>query len=137
MPWYHARTVTSEFWFGPADTRAEAIAKGKLRHGSRFAVAQGKPFENDLNVFEPNVAPVFDRFDSLNDQNFGENGEGGPLHWDDEACADLSRRLNRVFAEWATEHGYERGWQLDLADPEEIRPVLTLARPDRHTGRDD
>jgi len=38
---------------------------------------------------------------------------------------------------WATEHGYERGWQLDLADPEEIRPVLTLARPDRHTGRDD
>jgi hypothetical protein len=65
MPWYHARTVTSEFWFGPAVTRDEAIAKGKLRHGSRFAVAEGKPFENDLDVFESTIAPVFDRFDSL------------------------------------------------------------------------
>jgi len=120
--------VTSEFWFGPAVTRDEAIAKGRLRHGSRFAVAEGKPFDNDLNVFDPNIAPVFDRFDSLNDLNFGEEGEGGPLHWDTEACADLSCRLNTVFAEWARLHGYERGWQLDLADGEEIRPVLTLAR---------
>ena len=47
---------------------------------------------------------------------------------DAEACADLSRRLNTVFAEWARSLGYERGWQLDLADGEEIRPVLTLAR---------
>ncbi len=128
MPWYHARTVTSEFWFGPAVTRDEAIAKGRLRHGSRFAVAEGKPFENDLGVFDPDIAPVFDRFDTLNDQNFGEEGEGGPLHWDAVACADLSRRLNAVFGEWARSHGYERGWQLDLADGEEIRPVLTLAR---------
>jgi len=50
------------------------------------------------------------------------------LHWYDEACADLSRRLNRVFAEWAKEHGFERGYQLDLADGEDVRPVLTLAR---------
>lgn len=127
MPWYHARAAASEFWFGPSETRDEAIEKGRTRHGTRFWVAEGKPFENDLDVFEPNVAPVFDRFDALNDHNFGEEGEGGPLHWNGEACADLSRRLNRVFAEWATEHGYQRGWQLDLGDAQEIRPVLSLA----------
>lgn len=127
MPWYHAPAATSEFWFGPSDTRDAAIAKGKERHGPRFWISEGKPFENDLKVFEPNVAPVIDRFDTVNEQNFGEDGEGGPLHWDEEACADLSRRLNAVFARWAIEHGYQRGWQLDLGDSEEIRPVLTLA----------
>ena len=127
MAWYHAARAASEFWYGPSDTRDEAIAKGRARHGSKFCVAEGKPFDNNLTVFEANIAPVFDRFDSLNDQNFGEEGEGGPLHWDAEACADLSRRLNATFAAWATEHGYDRGWQLDLGDPEEIRPVLTVA----------
>lgn len=129
MAWYHAASSEAEFWFGPAETREAAIANGRIRHGSgRLWIAQGKPFENDLDVFEADVAVIVDRFDSINEQNFGEDGEGGPLHWDEEACADLSRRLNATFAAWATSHGYHRGWQLDLADAAEVRPTLTLAR---------
>lgn len=129
MAWYHAAAANAEFWFGPADTREAAITNGRTRHGTgRFWVAQGGPFAADLRVFESDVAPVVDRFDSINGEIFGEDGEGGPLYWDDVACADLSKRLNAVFADWATTHGYHRGWQLDLADGEEVRPTLTLAR---------
>jgi hypothetical protein len=132
MAWYHAATADAEFWFGPADTRDAAIANGRVRHGpGRLWVAEGKPFEADLRVFEPDVAPVVDRFDSINGEIFGEDGEGSPLYWDEEACSDLSRRLNATFAEWATKHGYQRGWQLDLGDAEEVRPTLTLARSAR------
>ena len=131
MAWYHAATADAEFWFGPAATRDDAIARGRARLGTgRLWVAEGKPFENELRVFATDVAPVVDSFDRINELNFGEDGEGGPLHWDEEACADLSRRLNAAFAEWATKHGYHRGWQLDLADGEEVRPTLTLARAD-------
>lgn len=132
MAWYHAPAVDAEFWFGPSETRDAAIAKGRAHHGPvRFWVAEGKPFGNDLDVFEPDAAPVVDSFDRINEQNFGEDGEGGPLHWDEAACADLSRRLNAVFAEWATQHGYQNGWQLDLGDGEEVRPLLTLAEVTR------
>jgi hypothetical protein len=128
MAWYHAAAVDAEFWFGPSDTRDSAIAKGRVHYGPvRFWIAEGKPFGNDLEVFDPDVAVVVDSFDRINEENFGEDGQGGPVHWDAAACADLSRRLNAVFAEWANEHGYQNGWQLDLADGEEVRPLLTVS----------
>ena len=126
--WYTATERDAELWFDGGDTREEAIAKGRTRYGTAtFWIGLASARGNRLDIFDEAVTPVTLAFDDANEENFGEDGEGGPNHWGPEDCADLSRRLNVVFAAWAQEHGYERGWVLDFAEREEIRPVLTLA----------
>lgn len=129
--WYTATALDAEFWFDGGDTREEAIAKGRARYGAEtFWIGLGAPVANNLDIFDQAVTPVTLAFDDANEANYGEDGEGGPTHWGPEDCADLSRRLNVVFAAWAQEHGYERGWVLDFSEQHEIRPRLTLA----HSG---
>lgn len=130
MPrWYFASEKDAEYWLGGSDTRAEAIEKGRFwAKGEAFWIGLGAPTENKLDIFDRIATPVTLAFDDANEAGYGEDGEGGPHHWDEEHVADLSRRLNAVFGAWAREHGYERGWILDLTEQEEIRPILTLSR---------
>lgn len=127
--WYFASEIDAEYWFGGSDTRAEAIEKGRFwAKGEAFWIGLGTASANKLDIFDTAVTPVTLAFDDANEENYGEDGEAGPNHWDEDHCADLSRRLNAVFGAWAREHGYERGWMLDFTEQEEIRPILTLAR---------
>lgn len=127
--WYYAFEMDAEYWFGGSDTRAEVIEKGRLcAKGETFWIGVGSPTSNRLDIFDKAATPVTLAFDDANEANYGEDGEGGPHHWDETHVADLARRLNAVFAVWAGEHGYQRGWILDFTDQEEIRPILTLAR---------
>lgn len=127
--WYYASNSDAEYWFGGCDTRADAIEKGRAwAEGESFWIGFGTTPLNRLHIFDEAVTPVILAFDEANEENYGEDGEGGPTHWDEDACADLSRRLNAVFGTWAREHGYERGWILDVTDLAEVRPLLTLTR---------
>lgn len=127
--WYYARERGAEYWLGGCLTRDEAINRGRAwATGETFWIALGAPFKNKLDIFDESATPVTLAFDDANEANYGEDGEGGPHHWDEAHVADLSRRLNNVFADWAQERGYQRGWVLDLTEQAEIRPILTLAR---------
>ena len=127
--WYYAREMDAEYWLGACLTREEAIDRGRAwAKGETFWISLGTPFTNKLDIFDEAATPVTLAFDDANESNYGEDGEGGPHHWDEADVADLSRRLNTVFSDWAHEHGYQRGWVLDLTEQAEIRPILTLAR---------
>jgi hypothetical protein len=127
--WYYAREMDAEYWLGGCLTREEAIDRGRaLGKGETFWIGLGVPNENKLDIFDEAATPVALAFDDANEANYGEDGEGGPHHWDETHVADLSRRLNAVFADWARERGYQRGWIFDITDQAEIRPILTLAR---------
>lgn len=127
--WYYASEINAEHWFGSCLTREEAIDRGRAwANGETFCIGLGVPTENKLDIFDKAATPVTLAFDDANEANYGEDGEGGPHHWDETHVADLSRRLNAVFGEWAQERGYQRGWILDITEQAEIRPILTLAR---------
>jgi len=127
--WYYASELDSEYWFGGCLTREEAIDRGRaFAKGDTFWIGLGAPTDNKLDIFDKEATPVTLAFDDANEANYGEDGEGGPHHWDETHVADLARRLNTVFAEWAREHGYQRGWILDFTEQDEIRPILTLSR---------
>ena len=125
--WYYASDPEAEYWLGGCETRDHAIDKGRAwAKGESFWIGLGTTPLNRLHIFDEAVTPVVLAFDDANEENYGEDGEGGPAHWDENACADLSRRLNAVFGAWAGEHGYERGWILDVTELAEIRPILKL-----------
>jgi hypothetical protein len=127
--WYYASEREAELWFGSCLTREEAIDRGRAwAKGETFWIGLGAPDDNKLDIFEKAATPVTLAFDDANEANYGEDGEGGPQHWDEAHVADLALRLNAVFGEWARGHGYQRGWILEFTDLEEIRPILTLAR---------
>ena len=127
--WYYAIENDAEYWHGSCLTREEAIDRGRAwAKGKTFWIALGVPADNEVDIFDELATPVTLAFDDANEANYGEDGEGGPHHWDETHVADLARRLNAVFGEWAREHGYQRGWILDFSDQEQIRPILTLAR---------
>jgi len=127
--WYYGGDVDSEYWLGGCLTREEAIDRGRAwAKGETFCIGLGAPSDNKLDIFDKSATPVILAFDDANETNYGEDGEGGPHHWDEAHVAELARRLNALFGEWAREHGYQRGWVLDFTEQEEIRPILTLAR---------
>lgn len=141
---YYSTTPTfedAEFWFGPHPTRVEAATAASTRFpDAGFWTAHAEPQANELDIFTPAMAveggPIADAFAARNEETFGENGEGGPRWWTEDAIAVLINRLNYQFAAWATEHGYQRGWMLDVRDQQWTdppprtapvrRPVLTL-----------
>lgn len=141
---YYSTTPTfedAEFWFGPHPTREEAATAAAARFPHvGFWTAQAEPQANELDIFTPAMAveggPIADAFAARNEETFGEDGEGGPRWWTEDAIAVLIKRLNYQFAAWATEHGYQRGWMLDVRDQQWTdppprtapvrRPVLTL-----------
>lgn len=131
----------AEFWFGPHPTREAAATAAAARFPDvGFRTAQAEPQANELNIFTPAMAteggPIADAFTDRNEETFGEDGEGGPRWWTEDAIAVLIKRLNYQFAAWATEHGYQRGWMLDINEEQWTpppprtapvrRPVLTL-----------
>ena len=134
----------AELWFGPHASREIAAEKCRTRWPDvGFWIAEGRAQANRLDVidrglFQPDGL-VGQSFDLINEELIGEGGEGGSWEWSPDAIDTLVQRLNVQFAAWATEHGYQRGWTLDLTAeewtpaqatvPEEARnrPMLSLA----------
>jgi len=133
----------AELWFGPHASREIAAEKCRARWpDTGFWIAEGRVQTNRLDVIDRGVfqpdGPVGQAFDLINEELIGEGGEGGSWEWSAEAIDMLVQRLNVQFAAWATEHGYHRGWTLDLtaeewtpgraAVPEAVRdcPMLSL-----------
>ncbi|WP_342658677.1 hypothetical protein NPJ82_06005 [Sphingomonas sp. NY01] len=147
MPAFYYSTTPcfedAEIWYGPHVTReAAAIAAGQRFPGVGFWTAEAVPQTNALDIFEPSMFEpdgcIADVFEDVNAELLGEDGEGGPNHWDTDAVAALVKRLNYQFTAWAREHGYQRGWMLDVSAEEwtpacnpaptgRLRPVLSLA----------
>lgn len=142
---YYSTTAAfkdAELWFGPHPTRESAATAAAARcPGAGFWTAEAEPQANELDIFTPAMAgeggAIAAAFEARNKQTFGEDGEGGPTWWSEDAIATLIKRLNYQFAAWATEHGYQRGWMLDIHDQQWTpppprmasagRPVLSLA----------
>lgn len=137
--YYYSKTPAfedAEFWFGPHSTREEAATAAAARFPDiGFWTAQAEPQANELDIFTPAMAgeggAIADAFEARNKQTFGEDGEGGPLWWTEDAIGKLITRLNYQFAAWATEHGYQRGWMLDIHDEQWTSPTPRTAPPRR------
>lgn len=121
MAWYVARRPDSEFWIGPCRSREAAIERGKVEYDvyDDFYVQEAEQTRNRLEIITDDDLEDADFsnagfFSSLNEENFGEDGEGGPSHWAEDHRKDLAKRLNETFAAWAKEHGYDKGFMLDF-----------------------
>lgn len=138
-PFYYSTSPTfedAELWFGPHPTREAAAAAAAARFPDvGFWTAQAQPQANELNIFTPAMAveggPIADAFSARNEQTLGEDGEGGPTWWTEDAIGTLIKRLNYQFAAWATEYGYQRGWMLDIHDEQWTPPPSRTAPPRR------
>lgn len=126
----------AELWFGPHASREIAAEKCRARWPDvGFWTAEGRAQTNHLDVidsglFQPDGL-VRQAFDLINEELIGEGGEGGSWEWSAEAIDNLVQRLNVQFAAWATEHGYQRGWTLDLTAEEWIPALATVAEETR------
>lgn len=132
----------ADSWFGPHASREAAGEAARNRFPDvGFWTAEAVPQTNRLDLFASEMfeyeGTLADTFDAANCETIGEDGEGGSSQWNETAIADLVTRLNYQFAAWANQHGYQRGWTLDVKDerwtgvPERAgasgRPVLSLA----------
>lgn len=132
----------AETWFGPHASREAAGKAARKRFPDvGFWTAEAVPQTNRLDLFAPAMfqydGTLADTFEAANCETIGEDGQGGSSEWDEVAIAELVTRLNYQFAAWANQHGYQRGWTLDVKDeqwtgaPEPAgangRPVLSLA----------
>ncbi|KTW02811.1 hypothetical protein [Sphingomonas sanguinis] len=110
----------AEAWFGPHGSREAAATAALAKTDEGFWTATGRPVQHDLAIFDMDMVQekgaIADAFDAANGQNLGDDGESGPLWWEEEAAQQLIDRLNATFTAWAKEHGYERGWALDTND---------------------
>lgn len=110
----------AEMWFGPHPSREAAATAALAKTDEGFWTATARPVEHDLDIFDMDMVQdkgaIADAFDAANGQNLGDDGESGPMWWDEEAAQQLIDRLNATFTAWAREHGYERGWALDTND---------------------
>ncbi|RSU65482.1 hypothetical protein BRX36_10585 [Sphingomonas sp. S-NIH.Pt1_0416] len=110
----------AEAWFGPLGSREAAATAARAKTDEGFWTATARPVNHDLGIFDMDMVQekgaIADAFDAANGQNLGDDGESGPMWWDEVAAQQLIDRLNATFATWAKEHGYERGWALDTND---------------------
>lgn len=124
----------AEMWFGPHPSREAAVNAAVAKTDEGFWTATGRPVQHDLSIFNMDMVQeggaIAGAFDNANGQNFGEDGESGPMWWEEEAAQQLIDRLNATFTAWAGEHGYERGWALDMNDEHYHGPnLLAIAVP--------
>lgn len=124
----------AELWFGPHGSREAAVTAALAKTDEGFWTATGRPVQHDLAIFDMDMVQengaIAAAFDDANGQNLGEDGESGPLWWEEDAAQQLIDRLNATFTAWAKEHGYERGWALDMNDEQYHGPnLLALAVP--------
>ncbi|MDK8186697.1 MULTISPECIES: hypothetical protein [Sphingomonas] len=110
----------AEAWFGPHGSREAAATAARAKTDEGFWTATARPVSHDLDIFDMDMVQekgaIADAFDAANGQNLGDDGESGPMWWDEDAAQQLIDRLNATFTAWAKEHGYERGWALDTND---------------------
>lgn len=124
----------AEMWFGPHSSREAAADAARAKTDEGFWTATGRPFQHDLDIFDMDMVQpegaISRAFDAVNGQNLGEDGESGPMWWEEDAAQQLIDRLNATFTAWAKEHGYERGWALDMNAEQYHGPnLLALAVP--------
>ncbi|EGI55062.1 hypothetical protein SUS17_2082 [Sphingomonas sp. S17] len=124
----------ADFWFGPHGSREAAVTAARAKTDEEFWTATGRPVRHDLDIFDMDMVQengaIADAFDAANAQNLGEDGESGPMWWEEDAAQKLIDRLNATFTAWAKEHGYERGWALDMNDERHHGPnLLAFAVP--------
>lgn len=110
----------AETWFGPHPSREAARLAARSKTDGAFWTAATKPIEHDLTIFVPTMAEedgaIAIAFNALNEHHYGEDGESGPMWWDEAHVRDLMARLNATFASWANAYGYQRAWSIDVFD---------------------
>lgn len=110
----------AEAWFGPHGSREAAATAARAKTNEGFWTATARPVKHDLDIFDMDMVQekgaIADAFDAANGQNYSDDGESGPLWWDEVLAQQLIDRLNATFTYWAREHGYDRGWALDTND---------------------
>lgn len=124
MGWYWAEHEDNEHWYGPHASREEALSHARLEGRESAWVQEGTPMKHCLDLFDMDdtydeYGCIAQKFDCANEELYGEDGQNGPDTWTDEHRKELVAVLNKTFAEWATKHGYDKAYMLDMPNDAE------------------
>lgn len=125
MSWWW--TQNEENYNGPADSREEAIERGKNEWvGEAFKIAEGGRMRLKVDVFDD---WFWEHFDERNEEAQNPDGDTISAEWKPEDCKELVARLEKTFSDWIEEKGYaDSAWALDLGAHEDIPEDLEVQR---------
>jgi hypothetical protein len=99
--WWICPEQDGEEYFGPYDTKEEALKAGRKEYEAGFMLAEASSAELNDDIFE--AGNVFTTAQDLNEENLNSEGDAGFDDATAEQCLILEQRLNKVWKEWRAE----------------------------------
>lgn len=121
--WYYARQGDEPYH--PADSREDALAKGRQEFGVwGFVLCEAIPAPLHHDIFDADE--VLEQFEGTNEDHWGEAGETDPTL---AQRTELEQALAATLAAWRTRHGlYEAGLFAETRNEERV-PAAARAVP--------